>query len=58
MLIRNLASWAGLRFEVQPEEIVELDDEVALARIAAGLAEEAPHYGPPPPPSSARKRGN
>lgn len=57
MLVRNLASWAGPRFEIQPEEIVELDDEVARARIAAGLAEEAPHYGPPPP-SSARKRGN
>jgi hypothetical protein len=37
--VRNLSPWSGLDFSFQPGDILELDPEVARARIAAGLAE-------------------
>lgn len=39
MLIRSLASWAGLGFSVMYGEVIEVTDEVGEARIEAGLAE-------------------
>lgn len=38
MKVENLVSWAGLDFSYVGGEILDLDDEVAEARIAAGLA--------------------
>lgn len=40
MLIKSLASWAGLGFSVNYGEVIEVTDEVGEARIEAGLAEE------------------
>lgn len=39
MKVRNLISWAGPDFSFLPGDIIDLDDETATARIAAGLAE-------------------
>lgn len=39
MKIRNLHSWAGLDFSFAPDEIIDLPDDIAQARIDAGLAE-------------------
>lgn len=52
MLVRNLVSWAGMDFSFVPGQEIDLPDEVAEARIAAGLVEaiepaagEAPKRG-------------
>jgi hypothetical protein len=42
MLVVNLVSWEGVRFSAAPGDIIELPDEVAKARIAAGLCAPAP----------------
>lgn len=39
MKVRNLQSWAGENFSYLPDEVIELPDAVALARIEAGLVE-------------------
>ena len=39
MLVRNLAVWAGVDFSASPGDELDLPDDVAQARIAAGLCE-------------------
>lgn len=39
MKVKTLVSWAGHTFSVSPGDVMDLDDTVAEARIAAGLAE-------------------
>lgn len=49
MLVRNLVPWAGLDFSLAPGDTIDLPDETATARIAAGLAaaiEETPPAKP------------
>jgi hypothetical protein len=60
MRVRSLVSEAGARFEVQPGDIVEYPDEIALARIAEGVAEpEIPLVEAPVIPNPPRsRRGN
>ncbi len=50
MLVKNLESWAGDNFSHAPGEIIDLPDEIALARIEAGLcaAIEPPAAAPDP----------
>ena len=42
MRVKNLHPWAGNDFSYLPGEEIELDDEVAVARIEAGLCEALP----------------
>jgi hypothetical protein len=42
MLIINLVAWAGLDFSYDHGAIIDLPDDVAKARIDAGMAEPAP----------------
>lgn len=42
MLVVNLVSWAGANFYCAPGEAIDLPDEVAEARIAAGLCAPMP----------------
>ena len=37
MKVRNLVPWAGPNFSYQPDDEIELPDDVAQARIEAGL---------------------
>lgn len=39
MRVKNLVPWAGDDFSCSPGEEIELADDVALARIEAGLCE-------------------
>ena len=41
MRIRSLVSWLGSTFNARPGQEIEVDDAIAAARIAAGLAEPA-----------------
>lgn len=48
MRVKNLHPWAGEDFSFSPGQEIELDDDIALARIEAGLCEaidEAPAGG-------------
>jgi len=51
MKVKNLVSWAGASFSYAPGAIIDLPDEVATARIAAGLVEAIPEDGPTPAPT-------
>jgi hypothetical protein len=42
MLVINLVAWAGLDFSYDHGAVIDLPDDVAKARIAAGMAEPAP----------------
>lgn len=42
MLVVNLPAWAGADFSHTPGDVIELPDDVAQARIDAGLAEPVP----------------
>jgi hypothetical protein len=42
MLVRNLVSWSGHHFSHVPGDIVDLPEDMAEARMDAGLAEPAP----------------
>ena len=53
MLVRNLVSWAGHDFSHMPGAIVDLPDDIAEARIIAGLAVLAPNLEPAPEPNAA-----
>ncbi len=58
MRVRSLVSEAGERFEIQVGDIVEYPDEIALARIAEGLAEpEIPLVEASRIPNMPRRRG-
>lgn len=46
MKVRNLVSWAGEDFSHAPGDVIELPDDIAEARKAAGLAEEPPATQP------------
>lgn len=48
MLVKNLVNWAGDRFVYEPGDLIEMPNDVALARIEAGLA--VPHDGKPEKP--------
>lgn len=37
MRVKNLESWSGHDFSYVPGEIIEIDDDIALARIAGGV---------------------
>ena len=39
MLVRTLVSWAGPNWFAQPGDEIDLPEEIAAARIEAGLAE-------------------
>lgn len=41
MKVKNLESWAGEDFSYAPGEIIDLPDDVAAARIEAGLCAAA-----------------
>ena len=45
--IKTLTPWAGRNFSVAPGDIINVPPRVAKARIAAGLAVEAPKDPPP-----------
>ena len=42
MIVKNLSYWAGMNFEVEVGQDVELDDATAIARCEAGLASASP----------------
>jgi hypothetical protein len=42
MLVINLVAWAGLDFSYDHGAVIDLPDDVAQARIAAGMAEPVP----------------
>lgn len=42
MQIINTVSWAGHDFSFSPGDTIDLPDEIALARIEAGLADALP----------------
>ena len=46
MLIVNLVSWAGDDFSAAPGDVLDLPDDVAADRIAAGLASIVPAEEP------------
>ncbi len=52
--VRNLSAWAGLLTYHAEGDVLDLADEVAAARIAAGLAEPIVEDDAPPAPP---KRG-
>lgn len=37
MKVRNLVSWGGADFNFMPDDIVDLPDDIAKARMDAGL---------------------
>lgn len=39
MKIRNLVEWAGANFQVAPGQVIDVNDETAVDRCAANLAE-------------------
>ena len=51
MQVVNLPAWAGADFSYAPGEVITLPDDVAQARIDAGLAE------PVSAPDAPAKRG-
>jgi hypothetical protein len=53
MLIVNLVSWAGPAVSYQPGDLIDLPDDTARARVAAGLAEFPPE---PEHETPARRR--
>jgi len=56
MRITSLVSWAGPLFEVQPGDTVDVPEDVARDRIAAGLAEpEIPLVEPVAPLNPPRR---
>jgi hypothetical protein len=46
MRVKNLQAWAGTDFSYLPGDEIELDDDVATARIEAGLCEALPGSEP------------
>ena len=46
MRVKNLQAWAGTEFSYLPGDEIELDDDVATARIEAGLCEALPGSEP------------
>lgn len=46
MRVVNLVAWAGADFSYLPGEVLELPDEVATARIEAGVAAPAEELAP------------
>lgn len=43
MIVKNLVPWSGHRFSYTAGDLIDVPDDVAQARIEAGLA--APHDG-------------
>lgn len=46
MRVKNLVAWSGHEFSYGAGAIIDLDDETAKARIAAGLVEKVPENTP------------
>ena len=42
MRVKNLQAWAGESFSYVAGDVIELPEEIALARIEAGLVEAVP----------------
>lgn len=58
MKVVNLQAWAGLEFSFTAGEILELPDEMALARIEAGLASPVEGDGFEEPKKARRKKAS
>jgi hypothetical protein len=61
MRVINTDSWAGETFSYRPGEVIELPDEIAEARIEAGLArpvgEMEPLFEDEPEAEQPKKKG-
>lgn len=57
MLIINTIPWAGLDFAYSPGDTIDLPDEVAQARIDAGLATLVPAPVEPKKSDKPSKKG-
>lgn len=56
MLVKNLVPWAGERFSYNPGDVIDMPEDMAKARIEAGLA--SPHDGKAEKPAVLQHRAD